>query len=76
VPQKRGNKRTIFLTASHKLCHRQVMHFQTQATSVSGVSITDFDQTLLPICGKNGSFRGDTMRIVAKRLVKWRAFAN
>ncbi|HEU5124726.1 MAG TPA: hypothetical protein VFW05_11755 [Verrucomicrobiae bacterium] len=74
--QQLPDELAILLAPRDELCYGEIMNFQTQAAPISRVFVPHRNQSVFPIPGKHRRFFCDTVGVVAKRLMKWRTFAD
>ena len=52
------------------------MNFQAESRANASVLVTNWHKAIAPASRQERRFHTDTMRVVTKGLMKWRAFAN
>lgn len=76
VVEQATNEIEILLATGDEFGYGEVMDFQAESGAASSVGIAHGHEPFLPARRQNGSVQGHPVGVVAKGLVKGRAFAN
>ena len=76
MTEKSRDKFLVLVPSGHELAHGQIVDFKAPSHRAVGVGAGELDETILPAGGKNGGGGADPVRIVVKRRMKRRQFAQ
>ena len=76
MSQQIRDKGNVLLAPGREFCHGQVVDFQAQAATITGVRIPHRDQAILPARRQNRRVFRHAVGVITEGLMKWRTFAN